>query len=142
MATAVGPTLVEISDQPLSPGRACEVFVSQTGRLKMNRLEVVLACDEEATFHQGTNTRRECLRVYEQPVYCGEDYDVRHGVPFEARFPVEIPVGTMHSFKSTHNEISWKIIVKGDVAGWPNFARSFPVIVYPAARGSNGKANL
>jgi hypothetical protein len=72
-------------------------------------------------------------------VYCREQFEVRHGVPFEARCPLAIPVGVMHSFKSDHNEIAWKIIVKGEVAGWPSFARSFPVIVYPWQNGSNGK---
>jgi len=139
VASAVGPTLVEVSEQPLHPGRRYDVFVSQTGRLRMNSLEVFLACDEQATFHQGTNTRRESLRVFEQPVYRREQFELRHGVPCEARCTLDIPVGAMHSFKSDHNEITWKIIVKGDVVGWPNFARSFPVIVYPSPNGSNGK---
>ena len=141
VVSAVGPTLVEISEQPLYPGKRCEVFVSQTGRMRVNSLEVLLVCDEDATFHQGTNTRRESLRVVEQPVYQRGQFDLRHGVPFEARFPVEVPAGTMHSFKSDHNEIRWKILVKGDVAGRPGFARSFPVIVCPAANGSNGRIN-
>lgn len=142
VASAVGPTLVEISEQPLYPGKHCELFVSQTGRLKMKSIEVLLACDEQATFHQGTNTRRESLRVFEQPVYRREQFEVRHGVPFEARCILEVPTGTMHSFKSDHNEVGWKIIVKGDVAGWPSFARSFPVIVHPSPNGSNGKVTL
>ncbi len=142
VASAVGPTLVEISEQPLYPGRHYDLFVSQTGRLKMKSIEVLLACDEQATFHQGTNTRRESLRVFEQPVYRREQFEVRHGVPFEARCVLEVPAGTMHSFKSDHNEIGWKIVVKGDVAGWPSFARSFPVIVYPSPNGSNGKTTL
>lgn len=138
VASAIGPTLVEVSDQPLHPGRQYELFVSQTGRLRMNSLEVFLACDEQATFHQGTNTRREVLRVFEQPVYRREQFDVRHGVPCEARCTLDVPVGAMHSFKSQHNEIHWKVIVKGDVLGWPNFTRSFPVIVYPSSNGGNG----
>ena len=138
VASAIGPTLVEISEQPLYPGNHYELFVSQTGRLRVKSLEVVLACEEQATFQQGTNTRRESLRVLEQPVYRREQFDVRHGVPFEARCLLEVPAGAMHSFKSEHNEISWKIIVKGEVDGWPSFSRSFPVIVYPPSNGSNG----
>jgi len=141
LASAVGPTLVEVSEQPLYPGKRCEAFVSQTGRMRVNSLDVLLVCDEDATFHQGTNTRRESLRVVEQAVYHRVEFDLRHGVPFEARFPVEIPAGTMHSFKSDHNEIRWKILVKGEIAGRPSFVRSFPVIVCPAANGSNGKVN-
>jgi len=140
VVTAVGPTLVEISEQPLHPGKRYELFISQTGRLTMKSLEVVLACEEQATFHQGTNTRRESLRVFEQPVFRRDQFDVRHGVPFEARCPLDVPVGAMHSFKSDHNEVSWKVIVHGDVVGWPGFSRSFPVIVHPASSRINGKS--
>jgi len=42
----------------------------------------------------------------------------------------------MHSFRSGHNEVSWKIVVKGDVAGWPDYERSFPLIVYPCVNGA------
>ena len=139
VATAVGPTLVEVSQQPLQPGGQYELLVSQTGRLRMNALEVLLVCDEEATYHQGTNARRESLRVCQQLVYRRGRFQVRHGEPFEARCPLELPVGAMHSFKSPHNEINWKIVVKGEVSGWPSFARAFPVIVYPPANGHNGK---
>ena len=141
VVTAIGPTLVEISEQPLHPGNRYELFVSQTGRLTVNSLEILLACDEQATYCQGTNTRSESLRVFEQPTFRRERVEVRHGVPFEARFPLDIPIGAMHSFKSEHNEIGWKIVVKGDVVGWPSFTRSFPVIVYPASARSNGKSS-
>ena len=83
----------------------------------------------------------ESLSVVEESVYRRGEFDLRHGVPFEARFPIAVPAGTMHSFKSAHNEIRWKILVKGDVAGRPGFARSFPVIVRPTANGGNGRPN-
>ena len=42
-----------------------------------------------------------------------------------------VPPGGMHSFKSENNEVRWSLEVKGDVVGWPDFKRAFPVIVYP-----------
>jgi hypothetical protein len=44
----------------------------------------------------------------------------------------------MHSFKSAHNEIAWKLLVKGSPVRWPEFERSFPVIVYPGRNGKGG----
>lgn len=136
LATWIGPTLVEVSDQPLRPGRRYEVFLSQTGRLRVNSLQVLFVCEEEATYRHGTNTRTETCRVFQQPVFRKEDFQLVHGVPFEARFSLEVPAAAMHSFHSDNNEINWKLIVVGDVAGWPSFERSFPVIVYPPGDGS------
>lgn len=148
LATWIGPTLVEISDQPLRPGGQYEVFLSQTGRLRVNSLEVVFVCEEEATYRHGTNTRTETYRVFQQPVFRREDFQLVHGVPFEVRFPLEVPAAAMHSFQSENNEINWKLVVAGDVAGWPSFQRSFPVIVYPPGDGwprtptpANGSGN-
>lgn len=128
---AVGPTLMEISDQPLRPGGAYQVFLSQAGRLKMKSLEVQLVCDEEATFRHGTDVRTETRRVFETPVFRREAFLVQHGVPFESQFAVEVPAGAMHSFHSDHNEVNWKLLVRGELADWPGYQRSFPVIVCP-----------
>jgi len=137
VTAGVGPTLVEISELPLHPGRSYELFLSQTGRLRMNSLEVFLVCDEEATYRHGTNVRTETHRVYRQPLLRREGFEVRRGVPFEARFAVEVPAGAMHSFRSDHNEVRWKIVVHGDVAGWPGYDRSFPLLVYPPGNGES-----
>ncbi len=137
VAAGVGPTLVEISELPLYPGKSYELFLSQTGRLRMNSLEVFLVCDEEATYRHGTNVRTETHRVYRHPLLRQEAFQVRHGVPFEARCPLVVPAGVMHSFRSDHNEVRWKIVVRGDVAGWPDYERSFPLLVYPPGNGAN-----
>ena len=138
VTAGIGPTLVEVSDQPLYPGRRYRLFFTQMGRLKLNALEVLLVCDEEATFRHGTNTRTETRRVCEAEVLSQRSFEVRQGAPFEADCELEIPAGAMHSFKSDHNEVNWKVLVRGEVAGWPNYERSFPLIVYPAQNGKPG----
>ncbi len=137
VTTRIGPTLVEISELPLYPGKRYEIFLAQAGRLKMKGLEVMLVCDEEATFRHGTNTRTETHRVYSQQLYRREAFSVRHGMPFEARCALHVPAGAMHSFHSEHNEVRWRILVRGNVAGWPDYERSFPVIVHPLSIGSS-----
>lgn len=137
VTTGVGPTLVEISDQPLRPGKSYRLFLSQTGRLKLNSLEVILACDEEATFRHGTNTRTETRRVYEQTVLCRQSFEIRPAAPFETKCDIEVPVGAMHSFKSDHNEVNWRLLVRGEVAGWPRYERSFPLLVQPTRNGNS-----
>jgi hypothetical protein len=138
LTTGIGPTLVEISDHPLRPGEECRVFVSQSGRLRVNSLEVLLVCEEAATYRQGTDTRTETREVHRQEVLHREGFEVRHGVPFEAECGLTVPAGAMHSFKAQHNEVSWRLVVKGDVAGWPDYKRAFPVIIHPPNGRTDG----
>ncbi len=135
VTTGIGPTLLEISDHPLHPDEEYELFVSQSGRLTINSLEVLLMCREKASYRQGTDTRTETRDVYRQQVFLREGFEVYRGMPFEVQCDVGVPAEAMHSFKSDHNEINWKLVVKGDVQGWPDYERSFPVIVYPKAEG-------
>ena len=131
VTTGIGPTLVEISDHPLHPGDPCELFVSQSGRLAVNSLEVLLVCEEEVTYRQGTDTRTETHEVHRHQMFRREGFEIRHGMPFEAECALQVPAGVMHSFKADHSQINWKVVVQGDVAGWPDYKRSFRVIVCP-----------
>jgi hypothetical protein len=130
-ATGIGPTLVEISGHPLLPGGQYQVFVSQSSSFKINALELALLCEEEATYRQGTNTRTEIRPVYSRQVFRRQGAEREHGGPFQVECSLQVPAAAMHSFKADHNAINWKLVVQGDVAGWPGFQRSFPVVVRP-----------
>lgn len=136
ITTGVGPTRIEISDHPLNPGEEYSIALSQAGRLRMNSLEVLLVCEEKATYKQGTDTRTDRQRIFEEQVLRCEAVDIEHSAPFEADCQVRVPETAMHSFKSDHNEINWQLVVRGDVAGWPDYERVFPVVVYPGDRGA------
>jgi hypothetical protein len=138
VTTGIGPTLLEISDQPLRPGVDYRLFISQTGRLRLRKFEVHLVCEEEATFRHGTDTRKETCRVAEQAIFEQEDFEVVRGAPFEVNCDIRLPEDVMHSFKSAHNEVNWRFVVRGHVSGWPDYERSFPVVVYPG-ENSNGE---
>ena len=97
----------------------------------MNSLKVFLRCEESATYRQGTNTRSETCCVCSKELFRRDNFEIHRGLPLEERCDVEIPAGAMHSFKSSNNEVNWKIVVAGDVDRWPDFARGFPVVVYP-----------
>ncbi len=135
VTTGVGPTRIEISHHPLAPGGQYDIFLSQAGRMNMNSLEVLLACDERATFRQGTDTRTEARRVYQERCFLREGFEIHQGLPFESRCQVRVPADAMHSFQANHNEVSWKLIVKGNVVGWPGYQREFPIIVHPSTNG-------
>jgi hypothetical protein len=127
----IGPTLVEISDHPLLPGNAYRLFFSQSGNLTLKSLAVSLICEEEAVFRQGTNARTESREVFRQSLYAGASAVIRPGEPLEAECALPIPAEAMHSFRASHNQVQWKLIVGGEIVGWQGFERSFPVVVRP-----------
>ena len=138
VTAGVGPTLVEISEHPLLPGGECNVFVSQAGRGRLGSLDLHLVCEEEAIYRQGTNTRAETREVFRQSVLRLEG-PASQAAPFEALGAAAVPAGAMHSLRAAHNAIHWKLVVRGEVGGWPAFRRSFTVVVYPRpAPGRSG----
>jgi hypothetical protein len=132
ITTGMGPTRLEISAHPLVPGQPYELFLSQAGRLAMRRLEIWLACDEKATYHQGTDMRTETRRVFQDRCFVRTDLEINRGLPFESRCHLRVPPGAMHSFQADHNEVIWKLVVKGSVIGWPDYEREFQIVVNPA----------
>ncbi|MCS7236967.1 MAG: hypothetical protein NZ899_01700 [Thermoguttaceae bacterium] len=131
----IGPTIVEISEQPLLPGSRYQIYLAQLGKLRVNRLTVYLVCEERAIFREGTETRRESRQVARFRLFRREAFEVHAGVPFEAFFDFQLPFQVMHSFRSPHNEIAWMIVVENVVVGLPPMKRYFPVVVYPPHSG-------
>ncbi|HEV3003464.1 MAG TPA: DUF3592 domain-containing protein [Pirellulales bacterium] len=134
--TGIGPTIVEISEHPLRPGESCQVFVSQGGRLSIHSFRILLVCEEIATYRQGTNTRTAVERVFEREVFSHEHFAIHPEVPFETQLPLEMPGGAMHSFRSEHNQIHWKLVVAGETARRRDFERSFALVIHPGRAGS------
>ncbi|MFI5456789.1 MAG: DUF3592 domain-containing protein [Isosphaerales bacterium] len=134
VAIGVGPTTVEISHHPLEPGVHFEVFLAQGARrtMKMISLRVVCVCEEEATRSGGESARTETRRVYAEEILARDRFELRPTLPLEARAELRLPRGAMHSFLAVHNQVRWKLVVRGDVAGWPNFEREFPIVVQPS----------
>jgi len=129
-ASLAEPTILEISAHPLAPGQNYELFLSQPGRRALKRLALDLVCDERATFQHGTNTRRESRRVVESRIASQEGAELAQQTPFSSSFTLALPAHAMHSFRSAHNAIEWKILVRGE-SGSRTFERKFPVIVIP-----------
>ena len=131
LKTVVGTTQLEISDLPLRPGGRYDVLLAQSGSGDLRELAMTLECEEQATFHQGTDTRSETLVVYRAPLRTWRDIRVSPGTRFEAIGGVAIPSDAMHSFASEHNAVRWRIVIHGVPARWPPFTRIFPVVIFP-----------
>ena len=136
--TGIGPTSIEVSDHPLYPGRSYRMSLSQTGRLSIQAFKLLLVCEEETTYIQGTDLRTDRRRVHQHIVAIKDHAEVKPGSPLVLNCPLEIPAGAMHSFQSVHNSVVWSLLVTGKVHGWApdqQFERSFPVLVYPQPDG-------
>ena len=129
---SVGPTLLELASFPVMPGSTNEVFLSQSGRLRLKLLEVYLVCVEEATFNQGTNTVTQRKRVFSQRLFRKRGLNLAPRQPFQTRFEFEVPSGAMHSFQSSSNRVTWQIEVRGQIKGFPLVTRVYEIIVVPA----------
>lgn len=131
IATGIGPTLLEISDHPLHPSGKYEVFLSQAGRLRFKSIKLSLVATEEVRYRQGTDTRTESRCVCQKSLFQRDHFEINSHEPLEARCDLELPPETMHSFKSANNSLEWSLVVDGKVAGWPDYQRAFPVVIYP-----------
>lgn len=130
--TGIGPTTVEISDHPLRPAHTYALHLSQTGRLHLRSFQVLLVCEEEATYRQGTDLRTERCRVCEQELFCRREFRIEPGETFEVECRLPVPAQAMHSLQTNHNAVHWMVLVRSDATSWPLIERSFPVVVLPA----------
>jgi hypothetical protein len=142
ISTSVGVTFVEMSSHPLMPGESYQFLLHQAGRLRVARLEMNLVCREKTQYQQGTDTRTESQVVFEQVLFSKKRFEINHGKPFEVQESFEVPEGVMHSFTADSNEVSWSIEVRGRVARWPAFTRTFPVVVHPPHGGDSPTIRL
>lgn len=138
----VGPTSIELSEYPLKPGRKSELFLSQTGRVRLQLLDVELICQENVTYNQGTDIRTESAIIFQQRLLRHRGATLSSGKPFEASLEFEIPATAMHSFKSTNNQVQWKIIVIAKAKNWPRLKRTFQILVFPNSRDSKNPIDL
>ncbi len=130
--TAIGPSHLEISDHPLRPGGSYEVLLSQAGSVAFRRLELRLELEEQATFRQGTDVRTERQVVCSEVIRCWNRVEPLPGTPFEAELQFRVPPRAMHSFHSTHNTLSWQLVLCGQPDHWPELKRVFPLVIYPS----------
>lgn len=132
----IGSTTVEIEDLPLVPGREYRLEIVQYGRLVIKKIAVRLECEEESTYHFGTDLRTERQTVFSQEIASHGRDRIDWGYPLRMECRFCVPESAMHSFQSKHNAVHWKIVVDGEANRWPSYSRSFPVVVYPQPKPS------
>ena len=127
----VAPTLLELSDHPIYPGRKYRILLHQDGILRFQNLSVDLVCEEIARFHQGTDTVTHRQDVFRQTIFSRSDFRTTPDEPLHEEFLVQLPEGAMHSFRQKNNEVAWKLEFVANLAGWSELRRDCPIVVRP-----------
>lgn len=132
LAFSLSPTLLEISDHPIYPGRRYRVLVQQAGVVRFRELGVDVVCEEIARFRQGTDTITSRRDVFRQSLFERKDFETSVDVSLNEEFFLQLPFGAMHSFRQENNEIVWKIAVTARIADWPDLCRECTIVVRPS----------
>lgn len=135
--TGVGPPRVEISAHPLRPGETYSTYVwlPQSGQLRFVRFTMSLVCEERTVFRLGTDSQTMVQRVYQRPILGGDELTIKRTEPYEASGTFTVPESAMHSFRADHNSVEWKLVLRGNIPGWPDYERAYPLVVYPCCHG-------
>ncbi|QDU55575.1 hypothetical protein [Aeoliella mucimassa] len=128
----IGMTLLEISSHPLALGGTYRVYLLQGGWMHLRWLTVELVCEESASFRQGTDLRTSVEQVFREELRKWQQLHIEPTLPFEADLTVTIPEWAMHSFRSSHNEVRWMLLVKGETMRRQEVYRQFALNVRPA----------
>jgi hypothetical protein len=100
-------------------------FTGQTNSIR--QLKVELIGKERATYRRGTSTYTDEEVFATLPVMdTSNPMEISSGEQ-----EVSIPADSMHSFKSSNNEISWGLRIDGDIAWWPNVNETYPIAIEP-----------
>jgi hypothetical protein len=103
--------------------------------MKLRSINLSLVCEEQATYRQGTDMRTESHRAFKEDLAILNNHDLRSDRVLEHEFQFSIPESAMHSFRSEHNQVQWKLVVRGKPESLPRFMRSFLIIVHPGHHG-------
>ncbi|MDR0522534.1 MAG: hypothetical protein LBH00_11890 [Planctomycetaceae bacterium] len=132
-ALYTAPTLLELSDHPVYPGRKYRVLLHQNGLLPFEHLTLDVVCEEIARFHQGTDTATNRQEVFRQTLFSRQNFTVTPDNPLHEEFFLQLPISSMHSFRRQNNEITWKLAFTAALTNRSSpIRRDYPIIVVPA----------
>lgn len=92
---------------------------------RVRKWSLFLVSSESATFTRGTDTVTESEVISEDVIV--ETEDPREIAQGRATF--QIPPDLIPSWKAKHNEISWQIVQRGEIARWPDIREDNDITV-------------
>ncbi|MEM1108149.1 MAG: DUF3592 domain-containing protein [Planctomycetota bacterium] len=119
-------------------GEPLRVAWSIDGRAdRFDRLTVMVEGAERATYTRGTDTITDEHVFFEHTLYDAEALDRRDPLSREGEAELKLPETAMHSLDLPHNDIVWRIKVKGEIPRWPDVKDYYDFAIVPPAPGTN-----
>ena len=130
-------TFVEISEQPVSPGKTAEIFVSHTpGKLAVQQIEISLTCEEttrERTRRRDGTTgyKYNSQNLYNAIIFEDPNFQSLGFKTWEKSLELPIPSNARPSTDgvNTYPQIRWWIAVKLTVPNMPDFTFEYVIEV-------------
>jgi len=102
---------------------------------RIKHLRIYLHGEEQTTYRRGTNTYTDRQTFAELNVV--ETSDLATGAT--GRQSIRIPSDTMHSFRATHNNVVWRLCVRGSIPRWPDLSDNYDITIAPTAVRKAGR---
>lgn len=135
--------VLEISSARLVPGSTIDLLARQVGLTAWDELSVRLECVERATYSQGSSSTTKTEVIWSQTVASARSGQRSRTTATELQGRLAVPLGVMHSFKSSNNEVLYQLVVQSrglaqhaQSASWTS-EKMFPVTLaaFPEALG-------
>ena len=135
------PTVELTFDPPfIEPGGEVHVAWSLTGSThRLRSLTLTLQGLEKTTYSRGTDTITDEHVFHDHEIH-GSDSGASGGVgqvTKDGSATLSLPPTVMHTFKSRHNEVAWRVKLTADVARRPDLDEAYPLAVLPPAEPIN-----
>lgn len=119
---------IEFSKSPLCLGDSITLKWNVNGRFdRISQFTITLEGREIARYRRGTDTHTDKHVFHTQSIVeTAKQIDIAKG-----QKPLVIPANTMHSFKSSDNEIQWALVIHGEISGWPDVKDELELAILP-----------
>lgn len=104
--------------------------------LRLNAITLTLQAEESTVSGSGSDRKTHRRTVFEQIIPLREAEQLPAGAAVHERLLITFPETTILSFEAGDNKVRWAALVRIDIPGSPDWTRTIPLQVLPAAFAS------
>ncbi len=129
----LGPVIAGCTPTQGVPGENLSFNLEFTpqGRGRVSRITVTVSGKESVVSGSGTNRTTHTHKLHEEVVELDGGCDLFPGSPVELSGVATLPKDAAYSFQAPNNTIAWTVSFHIDVASWPDWTSSVPLLVLP-----------
>jgi hypothetical protein len=104
--------------------------------LRINAITLTVRAEESAVSGSGSDRKKHSSTVFEQIIPLREAEQLPAGEPVHERLLITFPETTSMSLEAGDNKVRWTALLRIDIPGSPDWTRTIPLQVLPAAFAS------